>query len=109
MVDLKMLAARTLLLASVLTLVGTAAFRGAWVLIPNFVGASSTFAHYGFDASNTDTGLYLLPAAAAGFFTGLSACASASATERSGRWRSECFSAPCLWRCSRSGTTGRGT
>jgi EmrB/QacA subfamily drug resistance transporter len=77
MVDLKMLAGRTVLLTNVVTLIGVFAVFSTWVLIPNFVeapaGVSDDVArlvHYGFHASSTQAGLYLMPGAVAGLLSG---------------------------------------
>jgi EmrB/QacA subfamily drug resistance transporter len=77
MVDVKMLAERTVLLTNLNALVIGFALFGAFVLVPNFVqtpvGLSHSVAaavHYGFHASSTKTGLYLLPSSLAGIFSG---------------------------------------
>ena len=77
MVDMRMLAERTVLLTNVNALVIGFALFAAFVLVPNFVetprGLSHSVAaavHYGFDASSTKTGLYLLPSSVAGLFSG---------------------------------------
>jgi EmrB/QacA subfamily drug resistance transporter len=77
MVDLRMLTGRTVLLTNIVTLVGTFAVFSTWVLIPNFVEAPAgvgndvtRLVHYGFHASSTQAGLYLMPGAVAGLLTG---------------------------------------
>jgi MFS family permease len=69
MVDLSMLMGRTVLLTNCVTLVGAIGASGTWVLIPTFVQTSPS-AGYGFGASATRTGLYLMPGALAGLVTG---------------------------------------
>jgi len=77
MVDMRMLAQRPVLLTNLTALITGFALFGSFVLIPNFVeapsGLSHTVAqmvHYGFGASSTQAGLYLLPGALAGFLSG---------------------------------------
>jgi MFS family permease len=77
MLDMRMLARRPVLLTNLTALVAGYAMFGGFVLIPNFVetprGLSPALAglvHYGFDASSTTAGLYLLPGALAGFLSG---------------------------------------
>ena len=77
MVDMRMLAHRPVLLTNLTALIVGFAMFGSFVLIPNFVeapsGLSSSVAsmvHYGFGASSTKAGLYLLPGAVSGFFSG---------------------------------------
>ena len=77
MVDMRMLARRPVLFANLTGLIAGFAMFGSFVLIPNFVQAPgdlpaelADLVHYGFGASATRTGLYLLPGALFGFFTG---------------------------------------
>ena len=77
MVDMRMLARRPVLLTNLTALIVGFAMFGSFVLIPNFVetprGLSSSIAHlvdYGFGATSTQAGLYLLPGALAGFASG---------------------------------------
>jgi EmrB/QacA subfamily drug resistance transporter len=77
MVDMRMLAQRPVLLTNLTALIVGFAMFGSFVLIPNFVeaprGLSASVAatvHYGFGASSTKAGLYLLPGALGGFFSG---------------------------------------
>ena len=69
MVDMKMLAHRPVLLTNVVTLIAGFALFSCFVLVPTFVQAPSARG-YGFDASATDVGLYLLPGSAALLFAG---------------------------------------
>ena len=64
MVDLRMLAHRPMLLTNVATLISGFALFSCFVLIPAFVGTDSG-AGYGFGASATQAGLYLLPSSVA--------------------------------------------
>ena len=70
MVDMRMMAARQVLLTNLTALVAGFAMFGAWVLIPNFVESRSDLVHYGFDASATMAGLYLLPSSFTLLFAG---------------------------------------
>jgi EmrB/QacA subfamily drug resistance transporter len=77
MLDMRMLARRPVLLTNLTALVAGYAMFGGFVLIPNFVelprGLSHSVAslvHFGFGATSTTTGLYLLPGALAGFLSG---------------------------------------
>jgi MFS family permease len=72
-----MLARRPVLITNLTALIAGFAMFGSFVLIPNFVeiprGLSASVAHmvdYGFGASSTKAGLYLLPSALSGFFSG---------------------------------------
>lgn len=63
LVDLRVFRARPVLLTNIATVgLGWALF-GGYFLVPQFVRAVPSQAHYGFAASATVTGLYLLPAA----------------------------------------------
>ena len=77
MVDMRMMAQRQVLFTNLTALVAGFAMFGSFVLVPNFVevphglGASiSHLVHYGFDASATKAGLYLLPSSVALLFAG---------------------------------------
>jgi EmrB/QacA subfamily drug resistance transporter len=77
MVDMRMLARREVLLTNITALIAGFAMFGAFVLVPNFVemanGYSSTvqrLVDYGFDASATEAGLYLLPSSITLLFAG---------------------------------------
>jgi len=77
MVDMRMLAQRTVLLTNVTAFVVGFAMFGSFVLVPNFVqtpaGLPDEIAglvDYGFGATTTQAGLYLLPSALAGFVSG---------------------------------------
>ncbi|HZR96356.1 MAG TPA: MFS transporter [Gaiellaceae bacterium] len=68
LVDMRMLAHRPILFTNATALIAGFAMFGTFVLIPNFVemphGLPATLrhaVHYGFDASATKAGLYLLP------------------------------------------------
>jgi EmrB/QacA subfamily drug resistance transporter len=69
MVDMKMMTRRPVLFANVTGMLAGFALFGSFVLIPNFVQTPSRFG-YGFGADALTTGLYLLPSAAVGFFSG---------------------------------------
>jgi EmrB/QacA subfamily drug resistance transporter len=77
MVDMRMLARRPVLFSNLTGLIAGFAMFGTFVLIPNFVemprGLPAEIAglvDYGFGASTSTTGLYLLPGAATGFISG---------------------------------------
>jgi EmrB/QacA subfamily drug resistance transporter len=70
MVDMRMMAGRKVLFTNLTALVAGFAMFGAWVLIPNFVESPSELVHYGFDASATLAGLYLLPSSFTLLFAG---------------------------------------
>lgn len=77
MVDMRMLARRPVLFSNVTGLIAGFAMFGTFVLIPIFVetpqglsGALARVVEYGFGASTTTAGLYLLPGAVAGFVSG---------------------------------------
>ena len=70
MVDMRMLARRPVFFANLTGLIAGFAMFGSFVLVPNFVQISEDAAGYGFGASATTTGLYLVPAALAGFLMG---------------------------------------
>ena len=68
LVDMRMLAHRPVLFTNATALIAGFAMFGTFVLIPNFVemphglpASAARLVHYGFDASATKAGLYLLP------------------------------------------------
>jgi EmrB/QacA subfamily drug resistance transporter len=69
MVDLNMLAHRPVLLTNIVTLIAGFALFSCFVLVPTFVQSPESRG-YGFGASATDVGLYLLPGSAALLFAG---------------------------------------
>jgi len=77
MVDMRMLAIRQVLFTNLTALIAGFAMFGAFVLVPNFVEIPHGLAHsiqervhFGFDASATKAGLYLLPSSIALLFAG---------------------------------------
>jgi EmrB/QacA subfamily drug resistance transporter len=77
MVDMRMLARREILYTNLTALIAGFAMFGSFVLIPNFVEMPRGFpdsvqraVHYGFDASATKAGLYLLPSSITLLFAG---------------------------------------
>lgn len=77
LVDMRMLAHRPVLFTNLTALVAGFAMFGTFVLIPNFVemphglpAATAHLVHYGFDASTTRAGLYLLPGSVMLLFSG---------------------------------------
>jgi EmrB/QacA subfamily drug resistance transporter len=77
MVDMRMLARREILFTNLTALIAGFAMFGSFVLVPNFVeiphGLSSSvrrLVDYGFDASATKAGLYLLPSSITLLFAG---------------------------------------
>jgi MFS family permease len=77
MVDMRMLAVRQVLLTNVTALVAGFAMFGTFVLVPNFVETPhdlplrvQRLVDYGFDASATKAGLYLLPSSITLLFAG---------------------------------------
>ena len=77
LVDMRMLANRPVLFANLTGLIAGFALFGSFVLVPSLLQLPrglppdlARLADYGFGASATKTGLYLLPAAVTGFFTG---------------------------------------
>ncbi len=70
MVDMRMMAKRQVLLTNVTALIAGFAMFGAYVLIPNFVESRTDLVEYGFDASTTTAGLYLLPSSFTLLFAG---------------------------------------
>ena len=69
MVDMRMLAHRPVLLTNVTTMISGFALFTCFVLVPAFVESSSEHG-YGFGASATQAGLYLLPSSLAMLFSG---------------------------------------
>ena len=69
MVDMKMLAHRPVLLTNIVTVIAGFGLFGAYVLIPNFVEAPESTG-YGFGASATEAGFYLLPSSIVLLFAG---------------------------------------
>src|SRR5918994_371532 len=70
MVDMRMLADRQVLFTNLTALVGGFALFGSFILIPNLLQLPREVVAYGFGASATLTGLYLLPSAVTGFASG---------------------------------------
>jgi EmrB/QacA subfamily drug resistance transporter len=77
MVDMRMLARREVLFTNLTALIAGFAMFGSFVLVPNFVETPRGLAHsvqravhYGFDASATKAGLYLLPSSITLLFAG---------------------------------------
>jgi EmrB/QacA subfamily drug resistance transporter len=77
MVDMRMLARREILLTNITAMISGFAMFGTFVLVPIFVemphGLTASVQHavdYGFDASATKAGLYLLPSSVALLFAG---------------------------------------
>jgi EmrB/QacA subfamily drug resistance transporter len=77
MVDMRMLARRQVLFTNLTALIGGFAMFGTFVLIPYFVEMPTALprdvaqlVHYGFDASVTKAGLYLLPSSVMLLFAG---------------------------------------
>jgi MFS family permease len=77
MIDMRMLAQRTVLFTNLTALLAGFAMFGSFVLVPNLIelprglaASVSSLVDYGFGASPTRTGLYLLPGALLGFFSG---------------------------------------
>jgi EmrB/QacA subfamily drug resistance transporter len=77
MVDLRMLAGRTVLLTNLTALIAGFAMFSSFVLVPNLVETPrglpedvARLVDYGFGATTTEAGLYLLPGAIAGFVSG---------------------------------------
>jgi len=77
MVDMRMLARREILFTNLTAMISGFAMFGTFVLVPNFVeiphGLSTSLqhaVHYGFGASATKAGLYLLPSSVTLLFAG---------------------------------------
>jgi EmrB/QacA subfamily drug resistance transporter len=71
MIDLRMFVRRPVLLTNVAAVLTGFSMFGTFVLLPNFMEATEESAGYGFGASATTTGLYLLPNALTGLFGGM--------------------------------------
>jgi EmrB/QacA subfamily drug resistance transporter len=69
MVDIRMLTHRPVLLTNIATMISGFALFSCFVLIPTFVETASEHG-YGFDATATQAGLYLLPSSVAMLFAG---------------------------------------
>jgi MFS family permease len=69
MVDMRMLAHRPVLLTNIATMISGFALFSCFVLLPSFVETSSDHG-YGFGASATEAGLFLLPSSIAMLFAG---------------------------------------
>jgi EmrB/QacA subfamily drug resistance transporter len=70
MIDMRMFVRRPVLLTNIAAAVTGFSMFGAFVLLPNFIETSPELAGYGFGATATATGLYLLPNAVTGFAGG---------------------------------------
>jgi len=70
MVDMRMMASRQVLFTNLTAVTAGFSMFGAWVLIPNFVESPTDVVHYGFAASATMAGLYLLPSSVTLLFAG---------------------------------------
>jgi EmrB/QacA subfamily drug resistance transporter len=77
MVDMRMLANRPVLFANITGVIAGFAMFGSFVLVPNFAETPASLpdqlarlVDYGFGASGSTTGLYLLPGALTGFLSG---------------------------------------
>jgi EmrB/QacA subfamily drug resistance transporter len=70
MVDMRMLARREVLFTNITALISGFAMFGSFVLVPNFVESIDSVVHYGFGASATRAGLYLLPSSVLLLFAG---------------------------------------
>jgi EmrB/QacA subfamily drug resistance transporter len=91
MVDMRMLAHRPVLFTNITAIIAGFAMFGSYVLVPNFVetphGLSSSvqrLVDYGFDASATKAGLYLLPSSFTLLFAG--PLAGVLARRTGGKW-----------------------
>ena len=70
MVDMRMLANREVLFANLTALIAGFALFGSFILVPSLLQLPRELAVYGFGASATVTGLYLLPSSVTGFLSG---------------------------------------
>jgi EmrB/QacA subfamily drug resistance transporter len=70
MVDMRMLANRPVLFTNLTALIAGFALFGSFILVPTLLQLPPEVAAYGFGASATVTGLYLLPSAITGFVSG---------------------------------------
>jgi MFS family permease len=71
MIDMRMFMRRPVLLTNVAGILAGFSMFGAFVLIANFIQSSPEAGGYGFGASSTVTGLYLLPNTIFGLFGGV--------------------------------------
>ena len=70
MVDMRMLADRQVLFTNLTALIAGFALFGSFILIPTLLQLPREVAAYGFGASATLTGIYLLPSSVTGFVSG---------------------------------------
>jgi EmrB/QacA subfamily drug resistance transporter len=70
MIDLRMFVRRPVLLTNIAAVLTGFSMFGTFVLLPNFIEADERTAGYGFGASATTTGLFMLPNALTGLFGG---------------------------------------
>jgi EmrB/QacA subfamily drug resistance transporter len=70
MVDMRMLADRQVLFTNLTALVAGFALFGSFILVPTLLELPRDVAAYGFGASATLTGIYLLPSSVTGFMSG---------------------------------------
>jgi EmrB/QacA subfamily drug resistance transporter len=70
LIDMRMFVRRPVLLTNVTAVLLGFSMFGTFVLIPNFLETPASLAPYGFGASSTLTGLYLLPSSISGFVGG---------------------------------------
>jgi EmrB/QacA subfamily drug resistance transporter len=70
MVDMRMLADRQVLFANLTALIAGFALFGSFILVPSLLQLPSEVVAYGFGASATLTGLFLLPSSVTGFVSG---------------------------------------
>jgi EmrB/QacA subfamily drug resistance transporter len=70
MVDMRMLADRQVLFANLTALIAGFALFGSFILVPSLLQLPHEIVAYGFGASATVTGLYLLPSSVTGFLSG---------------------------------------
>ena len=106
LIDMRVFAERPVLLTNVTALIAGFAMFGAFSLLPRFIEADQ--ATYGFGASATQAGLYLVPSSLVMLVAGPVAACSAGASARSGRCARGCCSSPRAAPCSRPGTTSHG-
>ena len=89
MVDMRMLAHRPVLLTNIATMISGFALFSCFVLVPTFVETPSAHG-YGFGASATKAGLFLLPSSVAMLFAGPLPARSGAVSARSGRSPAGC-------------------
>jgi EmrB/QacA subfamily drug resistance transporter len=70
MVDMRMLANRPVLFTNITALIAGFALFGSFILVPTLLQLPPEVAAYGFGATATVTGLYLLPSSLTGFVSG---------------------------------------